>query len=60
MGGLGGGLSGRLTHPNPANFIGATFLKQALIELAPDPAVLQQPVTDETFATSTTAPVGMV
>ena len=48
---------GRLTHPNPANFIGATFLKQALIELAPNPAVLQQPVTDETFAT-TTAPCG--
>ena len=47
---------GRLTHPNPANFIGATFLKQALIELAPNPAVLQQPVTDETFAT-TTAPL---
>lgn len=44
---------GRMTHPNPANFIGATFLKQALIELAPDAAALQSPVTDESFATQT-------
>lgn len=44
---------GRLTHPNPANFIGATFLKQALIELAPDAAALQFPVTDAAFATQT-------
>jgi putative thiamine transport system substrate-binding protein len=44
---------GRFTHPDPSNFMGATFLKQALIELAPDPAVLQQPVTDEGFAAAT-------
>lgn len=44
---------GRLTHPNPANFIGATFLKQALVELAPDPAALQLPATDAAFATQT-------
>jgi putative thiamine transport system substrate-binding protein len=44
---------GRMTHPDPSNFMGATFLKQALIELAPDPAVLQQPVTDEAFAAAT-------
>jgi putative thiamine transport system substrate-binding protein len=44
---------GRMTHPNPANFMGATFLKQALIELAPDPAALQAPVTDAAFATAT-------
>lgn len=47
---------GRMTHPDPSNFMGATFLKQALIELAPDPAALRQPVTDATFAT-TTAPL---
>lgn len=41
---------GRFTHPDPSNFMGATFLKQALIELAPDPAILQQPVTDVDFA----------
>ncbi len=34
---------GRLTHPSVRNFLGTTFLKQALYELAPDPAVLQQP-----------------
>lgn len=44
---------GRFTHPDPSNFMGATFLKQALIELAPDRAVLQQPATDESFATAT-------
>jgi putative thiamine transport system substrate-binding protein len=41
---------GRMTHPDPSNFIGATFLKQALIELAPDRAALQVPVTEEAFA----------
>ncbi|PCD76528.1 ABC transporter substrate-binding protein [Pseudothioclava arenosa] len=41
---------GRMTHPNPANFMGATFLKQALVSLAPDPAVLALPATDETYA----------
>lgn len=44
---------GRFTHPDPSNFMGATFLKQALIELAPDPAALQSPVTDEAFAAAT-------
>jgi putative thiamine transport system substrate-binding protein len=33
---------GRTTHPAVRNFLGATFLKQALFELAPDPAVLQR------------------
>lgn len=44
---------GRVTHPAVSNFMGATFLKQALIELAPDPAALQSPVTDEAFAAQT-------
>jgi putative thiamine transport system substrate-binding protein len=44
---------GRFTHPDPSNFMGATFLKQALIELAPDPAVLLEPVSDATFAAQT-------
>ena len=47
---------GRFTHPNVRNFLGSTFLKQALYELAPDPSVLQRPATDATFA-STTAPM---
>ncbi|HEX6722564.1 MAG TPA: ABC transporter substrate-binding protein [Burkholderiaceae bacterium] len=44
---------GRLTHPKVTNFLGATFLKQALYELTPDVAALQQPATDATFAAAT-------
>ncbi|TNF19032.1 MAG: ABC transporter substrate-binding protein [Rhodobacteraceae bacterium] len=44
---------GRLTHPDPSNFMGATFLKQALIELTPDAGVLQAPVTEAAFAAAT-------
>src|SRR6056297_2844888 len=44
---------GRMTHPDPSNFMGATFLKQALIELAPDPEVLLAPATDARFAEQT-------
>jgi putative thiamine transport system substrate-binding protein len=44
---------GRMTHPDPSNFMGATFLKQALIELAPDPAVLQAPVSDAAYGDAT-------
>jgi putative thiamine transport system substrate-binding protein len=46
---------GRLTHPSVRNFLGSTFLKQALYELAPDPAVLQRPASDENFAAVTAA-----
>src|SRR5205807_6277082 len=38
------------------NFLGVTFLKQALYELAPDAAQLQQPSTDASFA-ALTAPL---
>ena len=41
---------GRLTHPNPSNFLGATFLKQALYELVADTGAMQQAATDESFA----------
>ena len=44
---------GRVTHPGVRNFLGATFLKQALYDLVPDPAVLQQPATDATFGVVT-------
>jgi putative thiamine transport system substrate-binding protein len=47
---------GRTTHPSVRNFLGATFLKQALYELAPDAAQLQQPATDASFA-ALTAPL---
>lgn len=44
---------GRFTHPGVSNFMGATFLKQALVDLAPDRTVLQQPANDESFAAAT-------
>jgi putative thiamine transport system substrate-binding protein len=47
---------GRMTHPSVSNFLGSTFLKQALIDLAADPQVLQQPATDANFD-AVTAPL---
>jgi putative thiamine transport system substrate-binding protein len=40
---------GRFAYPDPANFLGATFLKQVLIELTPDPARLRRPADDADF-----------
>jgi putative thiamine transport system substrate-binding protein len=47
---------GRFTYPAPPDFIGSTFLKQVLIELAPDPDVLERPVATADFA-AVTAPL---
>jgi putative thiamine transport system substrate-binding protein len=47
---------GRFAHPDVRDFLGVTFLKQALYELAADPDLLQSPATDETFA-AVTAPL---
>lgn len=44
---------GRFTYPQPPNFLGTTFLKQALIELAGDPSALQKPVDGASFDTIT-------
>ena len=41
---------GRFTYPQPPDFVGTTFLKQLLVQLAPDPVILQQPATEESFA----------
>lgn len=41
---------GRVSYPQPPAFHGTTFLKQALLELAPDPSVLYHPVEDADFA----------
>ncbi len=38
---------GRFTYPTPPDFLGSTFLKQVLVELAPDPDFLQQPVEND-------------
>lgn len=47
---------GRLAHPTARNFLGATFLKQALFELTPDAQALGRPVTDAGYD-SATAPL---
>ena len=47
---------GKLTHPVATDFMGATFLKQALVELVEDPSVLQSPASEENFA-EVTAPL---
>ena len=44
---------GRFTHPDPKDFMGASFLKQVLIDLAPDRAALAKPADDASFATQT-------
>ena len=44
---------GRFTYPQPPDFTGSTFLKQALYELIDDPAKLSRPVEDGAFAAST-------
>ena len=46
----------RVSYPKPPDFHGVTFLKQLLLELTPDKALLQQPVSDVAF-TQATAPL---
>ena len=38
---------GRFTYPQPPDYLGLTFLKQALYALLPDPSVLQRPVAED-------------
>ena len=42
---------GRITYPRPPEFHGTTFIKQALIEHAPDVKALARPVTPEALQT---------
>jgi len=44
---------GRVSYPKPPDFHGTTFVKQLLLELTPDKAVLQQAVTPAAFASAT-------
>jgi len=48
---------GRFTYPTPPDFIATTFLKQVLIELAPDAAVLQKPIQDDMQFAEVTSPL---
>ncbi|NBT30359.1 MAG: ABC transporter substrate-binding protein [Rhodobacteraceae bacterium] len=47
---------GRFTYPQPPDFLGTTFLKQALVDIIADPSVLQAPATDENYD-AVTAPL---
>lgn len=47
---------GEFTYPRPPDFLGATFLKQALLELVADSAPLYLPVQESSFA-AITAPL---
>jgi len=47
---------GRFTSPQPPDFLGTSFLKQALYGVLPDPSVLLQPVDDAAYD-SVTAPL---
>ncbi len=40
---------GRFTYPQPPDFLGTTFLKQALVDLLDDPAALAEPATDANY-----------
>ena len=40
---------GRFTYPQPPDFLGTTFLKQVLVDILPDPTVLQSPATDSNY-----------
>ncbi len=48
---------GRFSYPAPPDFTGSTFLKQALIELTPDAAILQKEAPDDTAFARATAPL---
>ena len=48
---------GRFTYPAPPDFIGTTFLKQALIELAEDRSILQRPASEAADFEQATAPL---
>ncbi|MBL4600434.1 MAG: ABC transporter substrate-binding protein [Rhizobiaceae bacterium] len=44
---------GRFTYPSPPDFVGSSFLKQALSETVADPARLLMPVVESEFETIT-------
>ncbi len=49
--------AGRVTYPNPPNFHGTTFIKQALLELTSDPSVLIKPASDADDIDAVLAPL---
>ncbi len=45
---------GRFTYPRPPDFHGTTFVKQVLVELAPERAPLYRPYREEAFVSAST------
>ena len=39
----------RFSYPQPPDFLGTTFLKQVLVDILPDPSVLEAPATAENY-----------
>ncbi|WP_419903984.1 ABC transporter substrate-binding protein [Kiloniella sp.] len=48
---------GSYTYPSPPDFLGSTFLKQALLELAADPTILRSKVRKSSTFKEATAPL---
>lgn len=44
---------GRVTYPRPPNFHGTTFVKQVLLDVAPERSALYRPMNDTAFAKAT-------
>ena len=44
---------GKFSYPQPPDYLGTTFLKQALYGVMADPALLQSPVNDASYTTAT-------
>ena len=49
--------TGRFTYPSPPDYLGSTFLKQALTELIEDPSVLRTSTTDLSELNQATKPL---
>ncbi len=47
---------GRFTYPQPPDFLGTTFLKQALVDLSDNPKALSEPVNEDNYV-EVTAPL---
>jgi ABC-type uncharacterized transport system, periplasmic component len=43
---------GRFTYPAPPDFVGSTFLKQVMVDLAPDTSVLYRPLDPAAFTSA--------
>ena len=49
--------TGRFTYPSPPDYLGSTFLKQALVELTDTPALLRSAIKDPAIFEAATKPL---